>query len=123
MPTNQISTLKSGGQAHNLTVANRVILIDPWWNKTVEKQAIGRVVRMGQKKETYAVRIMTNHHVDDRVIHLQTIKETTVARMLQDDGHVRVHVDDKRLADMFKPKDMKEKTKKKKSEQQSSPFE
>ncbi|KAL9468446.1 hypothetical protein ACSS6W_010140 [Trichoderma asperelloides] len=118
-----ISTLKSGGQAHNLTVANRVILVDPWWNKTAEKQAIGRVVRMGQKKKTYAVRIITNHRVDDRVLHLQRTKEITVARMLQDDGHERFHVDDKRLADLFKPKVMEEKKKEKKSKKQSLTFE
>lgn len=75
---------------------------------------------MGQKKKTYAVRIMTNHHVDDRVVHLQNTKEITVARMLQDDGHERVHVDDKRLADLFKPKDLVEKKKEKKRKQQSS---
>ncbi|KAH8122175.1 P-loop containing nucleoside triphosphate hydrolase protein [Trichoderma asperelloides] len=118
-----ISTLKSGGQAHNLTVANRVILVDPWWNKTAEKQAIGRVVRMGQKKKTYAVRIITNHRIDDRVLHLQRTKEITVARMLQDDGHERFHVDDKRLADLFKPKVMEEKKKEKKSKKQSLTFE
>jgi SNF2 family DNA or RNA helicase len=117
---NQVSTLKSGGQSHNLTVANRVILVDPWWNKTVEKQAISRVVRMGQKKETYAVRIMTNHSIDSRVVELQTIKEEIIARMLQDDGHERVHVKDKRLAEIFNPKPSQESKKKKKTK--SSPF-
>ncbi|KAL6901410.1 SNF2 family N-terminal domain-containing protein [Trichoderma evansii] len=109
-----ISTLKTGGQSHNLTIANRVILIDPWWNKTAEKQAIGRVVRIGQKKKTYAVRIMTNHCVDERVIALQTTKAITVDRMLQDDGHDRVPVGNKRFADLFTPKVEKEEKKKSK---------
>ncbi|KAM0261487.1 hypothetical protein ACHAQJ_002168 [Trichoderma viride] len=115
-----VSTLKSGGQSHNLTVANRVILVDPWWNKTAEKQAISRVVRIGQKKKTYAVRIMTNHSIDERVLELQTTKAETVARMLQDDGHVLVPVEDKRLADLFRPKPGQEP--RKKSRAKSSPF-
>ncbi|UKZ82644.1 hypothetical protein TrVFT333_010437 [Trichoderma virens FT-333] len=100
-----LSTLKSGGQSHNLTVANRVIIVDLWWNKTAERQAISRVVRMGQKKETYSVRIITKHNMDDRVIEVQTGKEATIARMLQDDGHERTEVDDERLEQIFERKE------------------
>lgn len=85
-------------------MANRVIIVDLWWNKTAEKQAVGRVARMGQKKETYSVRIVTKHGMDGRVIEVQKGKERTVARMLQDDGHVRTEVDDKRLKQIFEPK-------------------
>ncbi|KAL7948655.1 SNF2 family N-terminal domain-containing protein [Trichoderma barbatum] len=100
-----ISTLKSGGQSHNITIANRVIIADLWWNKAAEMQAIGRVVRMGQKKETYSVRIVTKHSMDDRVIEVQTVKEGTIARMLQDDGHVPTEVDDERLEKIFERKE------------------
>ncbi|KAL6852169.1 SNF2 family N-terminal domain-containing protein [Trichoderma novae-zelandiae] len=99
-----ISTMKSGGQSHNLTVANRVIIVDLWWNKMAEKQAISRVARMGQTKETFSVRIVTKHSMDDRVIEVQTVKAEAVARMLQDDGHVRTDVDDEGLERMFEPK-------------------
>lgn len=100
-----MSTLKSGGQSHNLTVANRVIIVDLWWNKEAEKQAIGRVVRIGQRKETFAVRIITKHGMDDRLIRVQTGKEAMVARMLQDDGHERTEVDDERLEQIFERKE------------------
>ncbi|KAL7806837.1 SNF2 family N-terminal domain-containing protein [Trichoderma aethiopicum] len=108
-----ISTMKSGGQSHNLTVANRVIIVDLWWNKMAEKQAISRVARMGQTKETFSVRIVTKHSMDDRVIEVQTAKEETVARMLQDDGHERTEVDDNVLKRMFEPKSAKEEKPKK----------
>ncbi|PTB76995.1 P-loop containing nucleoside triphosphate hydrolase protein [Trichoderma longibrachiatum ATCC 18648] len=115
-----ISTMKSGGQSHNLTVANRVIIVDLWWNKMAEKQAISRVARMGQTKETFSVRIVTKHSMDDRVIEVQTAKEETVARMLQDDGHERTEVDDHVLKRMFEPKSAKEeKPKKRKGVKQS----
>ncbi|KAL7910398.1 SNF2 family N-terminal domain-containing protein [Trichoderma velutinum] len=103
-----IATMKSGGQSHNLTVANRVIIVDLWWNKAAEKQAISRVARMGQKKETYSVRIVTKHSMDNRVIRVQTGKEAMVARMLQDDGHERTEVDDERLEQIFERKEGEE---------------
>ncbi|TFB01436.1 DNA repair protein RAD5 [Trichoderma ghanense] len=99
-----ISTMKSGGQSHNLTVANRVIIVDLWWNKMAEKQAISRVARMGQTKETFSVRIVTKHTMDDRVMEVQRVKEEAVARMLQDDGHERTEVNDEVLERMFEPK-------------------
>ncbi|KAK1244431.1 hypothetical protein MKX07_003230 [Trichoderma sp. CBMAI-0711] len=110
-----ISTMKSGGQSHNLTVANRVIIVDLWWNKMAEKQAISRVARMGQTKRTFSVRIVTKHSMDDHVIEVQKAKEETVARMLQDDGHERTEVNDEALEKMFEPKSVeKEKSKKRK---------
>ncbi|KAL6901430.1 SNF2 family N-terminal domain-containing protein [Trichoderma evansii] len=82
-----VSTLKSGGQSLNLTVANRVIIIDPWWNKTAEQQAFGRVVRIGQEKVTHLVNIKTEEPIDRRIYSLQTMKARDVDRTLQDDGH------------------------------------
>ncbi|RFU77533.1 hypothetical protein TARUN_4747 [Trichoderma arundinaceum] len=103
-----ISTLKSGGQSHNLTVANRVIIVDPWWNKAPELQAISRVARIGQRKRTYAVRIVTKHDMDGHIINLQRKKTRAVARMLQDDGHAPVQIADERLESFFAPKECKD---------------
>ncbi|KAL7925683.1 P-loop containing nucleoside triphosphate hydrolase protein [Trichoderma austrokoningii] len=82
-----IATLKSGGQSLNLTAANRVIIIDPWWNKTAEQQAFGRVVRIGQEKVTHLVNIKTKEAIDRRIFTLQQTKAKDVDRTLQDDGH------------------------------------
>lgn len=116
-----VSTMKSGGQSHNLTMANRVIIVDLWWNKTAEKQAISRVARMGQKKETFSVRIVTKHSMDDRVIEVQTDKEAMVARMLQDDGHERMEVDDKRLEQIFEKKEGEEARSKRRKKKEEAP--
>ncbi|KAI9743954.1 MAG: hypothetical protein M1818_002688 [Claussenomyces sp. TS43310] len=51
-----IASLKSGGLGLNLTVANRMISLDPWWNDCAESQAFGRVYRLGQTKDTHIVR-------------------------------------------------------------------
>ncbi|KAL7910379.1 SNF2 family N-terminal domain-containing protein [Trichoderma velutinum] len=96
-----ISTLKSGGQSLNLTVANRVIIIDPWWNKTAEQQAFGRVVRIGQEKVTHLVNIKTKEPIDYRIYRIQEEKAKDVDRTLQDDGHTPHHVSPLELQSIF----------------------
>ncbi|KAL2760226.1 hypothetical protein ACRALDRAFT_2062131, partial [Sodiomyces alcalophilus JCM 7366] len=62
-----IASMRCGGQALNLTCANRVIMVDAWWNKAAEMQAFGRVFRLGQIKETHHVRILARETVDERI--------------------------------------------------------
>ncbi|KAL6826448.1 SNF2 family N-terminal domain-containing protein [Trichoderma camerunense] len=96
-----ILTLKSGNQSLNLTVANRVIIIDPWWNKTAEQQAFGRVVRIGQEKVTHLVNIKTKEPIDYRIYNIQERKAKDVDRTLQDDGHIPHHVSPLELQSIF----------------------
>ncbi|CAI6082824.1 unnamed protein product [Clonostachys chloroleuca] len=95
--------LKCGGQALNLTAANRVILIDPWWNNVQENQAFGRVWRHGQTKETHLVRIWANVPVDHYIFKLQNDKAIAVDYALQDDNHKPAVLDDGRLQKLFAP--------------------
>lgn len=80
--------MKCGGQALDLPVANRVIIVDLWYNKTVEQQAFKRVHRIGQTKETHLVRILARGSIDERLYILQNAKDAIVNRALQDDGHL-----------------------------------
>ncbi|CAH0026045.1 unnamed protein product [Clonostachys rhizophaga] len=95
--------LKCGGQALNLTAANRVILIDPWWNNVQENQAFGRVWRHGQTKETHLVRIWANTPMDQHIFELQNDKAASVDYALQDDNHKPAVLDDGRLQQLFAP--------------------
>ena len=95
--------LRAGSEGLNLTVANRVILIDPWWNKTTEQQAFGRVERIGQQKISHMVRILTTADIDQRIAQLQVKKSIKVDYALQDDGHIPVGLDDERLEKIFAP--------------------
>lgn len=99
----QLLSLKSGGQSLNLTVANRVINVDPWWNTTVEQQAFSRVVRMGQEKPSYWVRIMVKDSIDEQIEMTQKAKAVQVDRALQDDGHVPEVLDEDCLRKLFTP--------------------
>ncbi|KAK1447273.1 SNF2 family domain-containing protein [Colletotrichum melonis] len=83
-----VASMKCGGQALNLTCANRVILIDVWWNNAAERQAFGRVFRMGQVKESHYVRILARDTIDEDIRNLQEEKCEEIEEVLQDDGHV-----------------------------------
>ncbi len=64
-------SLKAGGQGLNLTEADYVFILDPWWNPAVEMQAIDRVHRIGQTKPVFAYRIIARDTVEEKVLELQ----------------------------------------------------
>mmetsp|Transcript_48689 Transcript_48689/g.58937 ORF Transcript_48689/g.58937 Transcript_48689/m.58937 type:complete len:553 (+) Transcript_48689:458-2116(+) len=67
-------SLKAGGVALNLTVANHIYLMDPWWNPAAEMQAIDRTHRMGQYRPIRAVRFIAENTVEERILQLQEKK-------------------------------------------------
>ena len=67
-------SLKAGGVALNLTVANHIYLMDPWWNPAAEMQAIDRTHRFGQYKAIRAVRFIAENTVEERILQLQEKK-------------------------------------------------
>ncbi|KAF6813123.1 SNF2 family domain-containing protein [Colletotrichum sojae] len=99
-----VALMKCGGQALNLTCANRVILIDAWWNNAAERQASGRVFRLGQIKNSHFVRILARGTVNEHITELQDDKSTEIARVLQDDGHVPDLLDDYEVLTLTAPR-------------------
>lgn len=69
-----LMSLKAGGVALNLTVANEAYLMDPWWNPAAEMQAIDRTHRLGQYRPIRAVRFIAEGTVEERVLQLQEKK-------------------------------------------------
>lgn len=67
-------SLKAGGVGLNLTAAEYVFLLDPWWNPAVEAQAIDRAHRIGQKNRVFAYRIIARDTVEEKVLELQSTK-------------------------------------------------
>lgn len=67
-------SLKAGGTGLNLTEADYVYLVDPWWNPAVENQAIDRCYRIGQKKNVIAVRLICPNTVEEKIMKLQQSK-------------------------------------------------
>ena len=67
-------SLKAGGHGLNLTAADYVFILDPWWNPAVEAQAIDRAHRMGQTKSVNAYRMVCSDTVEEKIIELQQAK-------------------------------------------------
>ncbi len=64
-------SLKAGGTGLNLTAADYVFLLDPWWNPAVEAQAIDRAHRIGQQRHVFAYRLIATETVEEKVLALQ----------------------------------------------------
>jgi len=67
-------SLKAGGLGLNLTAAEYVFLLDPWWNPAVEAQAIDRAHRIGQMRPVFAFRLIARNTVEEKVLELQASK-------------------------------------------------
>lgn len=67
-------SLKAGGTGLNLTAADYVFILDPWWNPAVEAQAIDRTHRIGQDKQVIAYRLIAKDTVESRILELQKTK-------------------------------------------------
>jgi len=67
-------SLKAGGLGLNLTAAEYVFLLDPWWNPAVEAQAIDRAHRIGQTRPVFAFRLIARDTVEEKVLQLQATK-------------------------------------------------
>ena len=78
-------SLKAGGVGLNLTAADYVFLLDPWWNPAVEQQAIDRAHRIGQTRPVVAYRLLTRDTVEERVAALQETKRELADALLGPD--------------------------------------
>ncbi|KAI5919527.1 P-loop containing nucleoside triphosphate hydrolase protein [Camillea tinctor] len=96
-----IISIKCGGEALQLTSANRVIILEPWWNLCVEEQAFGRVFRLGQEKETYLLRILTRNTIEPKVYKLQKKKARSIANTLQDSTSKETDISLKEVATLL----------------------
>ena len=78
-----VCSLKAGGVGINLTAANYVFLLDPWWNPAVEQQAMDRAYRIGQTRDVMVIRMITHHTIEEKVIRLQEQKKSLSDSVLE----------------------------------------
>ncbi|HXD52016.1 MAG TPA: C-terminal helicase domain-containing protein, partial [Burkholderiales bacterium] len=79
-------SLKAGGLGLNLTAADYVFLLDPWWNPAVEAQAIDRAHRIGQTKNVFAYRLIARGTVEEKVLELQNSKRALADAIINADN-------------------------------------
>jgi superfamily II DNA or RNA helicase len=75
-------SLKAGGTGLNLTAADQVIIMDPWWNPYVEEQAADRAHRIGQTRPVLVQKIVAKDTVEERILDLQEIKRNLAESIL-----------------------------------------
>ncbi len=78
-------SLKAGGLGLNLTAAEYVYLLDPWWNPAVEAQAIDRAHRIGQTQRVFAYRLVSRDTVEEKILALQQTKRDLADAVIRAD--------------------------------------
>jgi superfamily II DNA or RNA helicase len=85
-PPVMLLSLKAGGTGLNLTAADHVFLVDPWWNPAVEDQAADRTHRIGQDKPVMVYRMVARDTVEERILELQERKRRLADAALSEAG-------------------------------------
>ena len=75
-------SLKAGGTGLNLTAADYVFLLDPWWNPAAEAQAIDRAHRIGQDKKVFIYKFITRNTVEEKILGLQRHKQKLFSNLI-----------------------------------------
>jgi superfamily II DNA or RNA helicase len=83
-------SLRAGGQGLNLTAADYVFILDPWWNPAVEAQAIDRAHRIGQARRVFAYRLVARDTIEEKILELQKSKRALSEAILsENEGMLR----------------------------------
>ncbi|MEB0140297.1 MULTISPECIES: DEAD/DEAH box helicase [unclassified Undibacterium] len=96
-------SLKAGGTGLNLTAADTVILVDPWWNPAVEEQAIARAHRIGQTKPVFVYKLVVAGSIEERMLELQARKALLSESVLGTDAAVSEKFSAAELAALMAP--------------------
>ncbi len=75
-------SLKAGGLGHNLTAADYVFILDPWWNPAIEAQAIDRAHRIGQQKTVFTYKFIAKNTVEEKILSLQRAKQQLAGSLI-----------------------------------------
>ncbi len=94
-------SLKAGGTGLNLTSADYVYIVDPWWNPAVEAQAIDRCYRIGQDKQVMAYKMICKGTVEEKIVALQQRKMKMVKDIVSTDDSVLKSLTKSDIEDLF----------------------
>ncbi|OMJ24087.1 DNA repair protein RAD5 [Smittium culicis] len=92
--TVMLVSLKAGGVGLNLTTANNVFMLDPYWNPAIESQAIDRVYRLGQNKSVSVFRYMISNSIEEKMDILKKRKATIASVSLMDEDYLKTNLKD-----------------------------
>lgn len=81
-----VMTLKTGGLGLNLTAADMVFILDPWWNTSAESQAVDRAHRIGQANTVFTYRLIARDTIEEKILKLQERKKALVDQVVSTDA-------------------------------------
>ncbi len=94
-------SLKAGGTGLNLTAADYVVHLDPWWNPAVQQQATDRAHRIGQSRPVVSLRLVAEESVEERILELQEAKKALADAAIGDEGGFIKALDGAELRALF----------------------
>jgi len=94
-------SLKAGGTGLNLTAADYVYILDPWWNPQAEAQAIDRCYRIGQDKHVMAYKIVCRDSVEEGILELQESKKRVAEGVILDEANLMKSISKEELLKLF----------------------
>ncbi len=91
-PQNQLFliSLRAGGVGLNLTKADYVLVLDPWWNPAVENQAINRAHRIGQEQNVFVYKYITRNTVEEKILKLQQRREKLAGTFINNNNPLKL---------------------------------
>ncbi|MBP0598137.1 DEAD/DEAH box helicase [Herbaspirillum sp. LeCh32-8] len=96
-------SLKAGGVGLNLTAADTVVLVDPWWNPAVEEQAIARAHRLGQTRQVFVYKLVVEGSIEERLLELQARKSALADGVLGRDDAQAVKFGEEEVMALLAP--------------------
>jgi superfamily II DNA or RNA helicase len=90
-------SLRAGGVGLNLTAADYVFILDPWWNPAVEQQAISRAHRIGQKRNVFSYKFITKDSIEEKILILQQKKSDLAGDFIKSNDPLKLYTDDEVL--------------------------
>jgi SNF2 family DNA or RNA helicase len=93
-------SLKAGGVGLNLTAADYVFILDPWWNPAAEMQALNRAHRIGQENRVFVYRFISNDSIEEKIQRLQERKKELAETCVRSNNPLK-SLSEKELMDLF----------------------
>jgi len=94
-------SIKAGGLGLNLTSADYVFIIDPWWNPAVEMQAMDRAHRIGQKNKVFVYKMIADNTIEDKILKLQESKKKLVKDIVVEEEGLVKNINIKDIESIF----------------------
>jgi SNF2 family DNA or RNA helicase len=96
-----LMSLKAGGVGLNLTAAEYVFLVDPWWNPAVEQQAIDRTHRIGQENKVFAYKMICKNTIEEKILKLQEKKQLLADDLISTETNILKKLTKDDIQDLF----------------------